>query len=107
MTTSVIAATPITPGSIPQPPSRATDIGKHSNDACRDIHCDYEATCELGPDGFPRCSCLFDCLKEETNLICGSDLRIYQSMCAMKMEACQRQHELRLRPLELCQGLLF
>lgn len=36
--------------------------------------------------------------------VCGSDLRIYSSLCAMKMEACQRQQELRLRPLDLCQG---
>lgn len=78
-------------------------------EACKDIHCDYEATCELGPDNFPRCSCLFDCaaatIKGTAKPVCASDLRIYPSMCAMKLEACQRQEELRLRPLELCQGL--
>jgi agrin len=75
-------------------------------EACKDIHCDYEATCELGPDNFPRCSCLFDCAASKASKpVCASDLRLYPSMCAMKLEACQRQEELRLRPLELCQGL--
>lgn len=76
-------------------------------EACKDIHCDFEATCELGPDKFPRCSCRFDCASispENMRPVCGSDLRIYSSLCAMKMEACQRQQELRLRPLDLCQG---
>nr|XP_018901101.1 PREDICTED: agrin-like isoform X3 [Bemisia tabaci] len=74
-------------------------------EACKDIHCDFDATCELGPDGYPRCSCLFDCSREATKLVCGSDLKVYQSSCAMKMEACQQQKELRLRPLDLCQGM--
>lgn len=76
-------------------------------EACKDIHCDFEATCELGPDRFPRCSCRFDCASippENMRAVCGSDLRIYSSLCAMKMEACQRQQELRLRPLDLCEG---
>ncbi|XP_070168746.1 agrin isoform X2 [Polyergus mexicanus] len=77
-------------------------------EACKDIHCDFEATCELGPDRFPRCSCRFDCASippENMRAVCGSDLRIYSSLCAMKMEACQRQQELRLRPLDLCEGM--
>nr|XP_050849942.1 agrin-like isoform X3 [Vespula vulgaris] len=77
-------------------------------EACKDIHCDFEATCELGPDKFPRCSCRFDCASispENMRPVCGSDLRTYSSLCAMKMEACQRQQELRLRPLDLCQGM--
>lgn len=79
----------------------------HEREACKDIHCDFEATCELGPDKFPRCSCKFDCDKIPTDnmiTVCGSDLKLYSSICAMKMEACQRQQELRLRPLDLCQG---
>ena len=36
--------------------------------------------------------------------VCGSDLKIYPSECALRMEACQRQEELRLRPIQLCQG---
>lgn len=79
-----------------------------AQEMCKDIHCDFEATCELGPDRFPRCSCKFDCasIRPENMLpVCGSDLKIYSSICAMKMEACQRQQELRLRPLDLCQGL--
>ncbi|KMQ92751.1 agrin-like isoform x1 protein [Lasius niger] len=77
-------------------------------EACKDIHCDFDATCELGPDRFPRCSCRFDCASispENMRPVCGSDLRIYSSLCAMKMEACQRQQELRLRPLDLCEGM--
>lgn len=78
-------------------------------EACRDIHCDFEATCELGPDGYPRCTCQFDCtnaaLLASSKPVCASDLRMYPSLCAMKMEACQRQEELRLRPLDLCQGM--
>lgn len=76
-------------------------------EACKNINCDFEATCELGPDDYPRCSCKFDCAsisQENMRPVCGSDLRTYSSLCAMKMEACQRQQELRPRPLDLCQG---
>lgn len=76
-------------------------------EACKDILCDFEATCELGPDNFPRCTCQFDCSTAYESSVCASDLRIYSSLCAMKMEACQRQEELRLRPLDLCQGLIW
>lgn len=78
-------------------------------EACKNINCDFEATCELGPDDYPRCSCKFDCAsisQENMRPVCGSDLRTYSSLCAMKMEACQRQQELRPRPLDLCQGSL-
>ncbi|XP_051154479.1 agrin-like isoform X3 [Leptopilina boulardi] len=82
--------------------------GTQEREACKDIHCDFEATCELGPDKFPRCSCKFDCASispENMRTVCGSDHRTYPSLCAMKMEACQRQQELRLRPIDLCEGL--
>lgn len=83
------------------------DNPNSEKEACRDIHCDFEATCELGPDNFPRCTCQFDCASAllSAKPVCASDLRIYPSKCAMKMEACQRQEELRLRPLAVCQGL--
>ncbi|XP_017763694.1 PREDICTED: agrin-like [Eufriesea mexicana] len=77
-------------------------------EACKNINCDFEATCELGPDNYPRCSCKFDCAsisQENMRPVCGSDLKTYSSLCAMKMEACQRQQELRLRPLDLCKGM--
>lgn len=81
-------------------------ISDREKEVCKDIHCDYEASCELGPDNFPRCSCKFDCqnIIGGGKVVCASDLRIYPSLCAMKMEGCQRQEELRLRPLELCEG---
>ncbi|XP_030748435.1 agrin-like isoform X2 [Sitophilus oryzae] len=87
------------------------NLSSNAKEACRDIHCDFDATCELGPDNFPRCTCKFDCASavlanpHSSKPVCASDLRIYSSICAMKMEACQRQEELRLRPLELCQGM--
>lgn len=76
-------------------------------EACRDIHCDFDATCELGPDNFPRCTCRFNCSNEPPKAVCASDLRIYPSVCEMKFEACQKQEELRLRPLDLCEGKYF
>lgn len=84
-------------------------ISPSESDACRDIHCDFDATCELGPDNFPRCTCKFDCNNTISNSkpVCASDLRMYPSMCVMKLESCQRQEELRLRPLDLCQGKKF
>lgn len=76
------------------------------NDVCKDIKCDFDATCEIGPDRFPRCSCIFNC---STGIlpVCGSDFRTYNSLCLMKKEGCQRQQELRLRPMELCQGMYY
>ncbi|KAK9890325.1 hypothetical protein WA026_010423 [Henosepilachna vigintioctopunctata] len=91
--------------------SNETDVinTNSEKEACKDIHCDFDATCELGKENFPRCTCQFDCAAAEMQSppkpICASDLRIYPSLCAMKMEACQSQKELRLRPLELCQGM--
>jgi len=80
------------------------------NEACRDIHCDFDATCELGPDNFPRCTCHFDCASPMGGgggkSVCASDMRLYPSVCVMKMEGCQRQEELRLRPLDLCEGVV-
>ncbi|XP_044765426.1 agrin-like isoform X2 [Coccinella septempunctata] len=91
--------------------SNETDVfnANAEKEACKDIHCDFDATCELGKENFPRCTCQFDCaaaeLQSPPKPICASDHRIYPSLCAMKMEACQSQKELRLRPLELCQGM--
>lgn len=96
----------------------ALDANSVEYGACKDIYCDFEATCELGPDNFPRCTCKFECNSTSTsgNLqptsskekpVCASDLRLYPSLCAMKLESCQRQEELRLRPLDLCQGSLL
>lgn len=79
--------------------------------ACKDIHCDFDATCELGSDNFPRCTCIFDCPLDETSEdyfpVCASDMKLYTSMCAMRMEGCHKQIELRLRPLELCKGAIL
>lgn len=79
-------------------------VYSNNNDVCKDIKCDYDATCEVGPDGFPRCSCIFNCSATDASPVCASDVRTYNSLCLMKMEGCQRQQELRLRPMELCQG---
>lgn len=76
-------------------------------EACRDVHCDFNGTCELGPDKFPRCSCKFDCdgqAPSNAQAVCASDHQLYQSMCHMLMQACHTQTELRLRPLDLCEG---
>lgn len=31
------------------------------NDVCRDVRCDFDATCEPDAEGYPRCVCLFGC----------------------------------------------
>lgn len=86
----------------------ATELGgTTSPSACRDIRCDFGASCEIGADGYPRCSCLFECPHEvEYFPVCASDFRLYSSLCAMRKEGCQKQLELRLRPLDLCKGLI-
>ena len=74
---------------------------------CREIHCEYNATCEIGNDKLPRCSCKFDCnsiVQDNAEPICASDHIIYPSKCAMMMQACQRQQDLRLRPMLYCEG---
>jgi coxsackievirus/adenovirus receptor len=89
--------------------NRSSVSSNSVSEACRDIHCDFDATCELGPDNFPRCSCQFDCASAMGEgggkPVCASDMRMYPSICVMKMEGCQRQEELRLRPLDLCEGV--
>ncbi|XP_043286401.1 agrin-like isoform X3 [Venturia canescens] len=106
---AVAAMTTMSTPTITRLPTTIAEVTvTQEREACKDIHCDFEATCELGPDKFPRCSCKFDCgsvLPENAIPVCGSDLKTYPSICAMKMEACQRQQELRLRPLDLCQGM--
>jgi len=72
-------------------------------DVCRDIRCDYNATCEVGVDLYPRCVCRFNC-STTGEAVCASDRRLYTNACEMQREGCQRQEELRLRPLELCKG---
>ena len=72
---------------------------------CESIRCDHDAVCELAEDGFPRCTCTFNCtVLPGTPRICASDLKLYNSDCEMRREACHRQTELRPRPMELCEG---
>lgn len=83
----------------------ATDGGAPDSAVCRDIRCDFGASCEVGADGYPRCSCLFECPHDDEYFpVCASDFRLYTSLCAMRKEGCQKQLELRLRPLDLCKG---
>jgi hypothetical protein len=93
-----------------------TNVGNRSevssngvSEACRDIHCDLDATCELGPCNFPRCSCRFDCAsalgKGGGKAVCISGMRLYPSLCVMKVEGCHREEELRRWPLDLCKSL--
>ncbi|XP_072942868.1 agrin-like isoform X2 [Epargyreus clarus] len=79
---------------------------------CARVQCAYEATCAVDANGQPRCACLFDCAAAAAAAatsapVCASDLRLYPTLCHMKLEACRRQEDLRLRPLALCRGLEF
>jgi len=72
---------------------------------CESIRCEYGAICEMGDDGYPRCTCQTDCAHSPGNSICASDLKLYANECEMRREACHRQTELRPRPMELCEGM--
>ncbi|CAG9581467.1 unnamed protein product [Danaus chrysippus] len=77
---------------------------------CARVQCAYEATCAVDGNGQPRCACLFDCAAAAASSsapVCASDLRMYPTLCHMKLESCRRQEDLRLRPLALCRGLEF
>ncbi|XP_038208329.1 agrin-like isoform X2 [Zerene cesonia] len=79
-----------------------------SGAVCARVQCAYEATCAVDGGGQPRCACLFDCAAASAGApVCASDLRLYPTLCHMKLEACRRQEDLRLRPLALCRGLEF
>ncbi|XP_026758909.2 agrin-like [Galleria mellonella] len=83
-----------------------------STAVCARVQCAYEATCAVDSNGQPRCACLFDCAAAAAAAassapVCASDLRLYPTLCHMKLEACRRQEDLRLRPLALCRGLEF
>ncbi|KOB68636.1 putative agrin [Operophtera brumata] len=82
---------------------------------CARVQCAYEATCAVDSNGQPRrglggnyiYACLFDCAaaaaaSTTSNPVCSSDLRLYPTLCHMKLEACRRQEDLRLCPLPLC-----
>ncbi|XP_047511695.1 agrin-like [Pieris napi] len=87
-----------------------TDTMKVASGAvCARVQCAYEATCAVDGNGQPRCACLFDCAAASaiSAPVCASDLRLYPNLCHMKLEACRRQEDLRLRPLALCRGLEF
>lgn len=72
---------------------------------CQDLRCEHGATCTLGEGGGPLCACLLDCSGAPgPGPICGSDLRLHDNTCAMRLEACRSQREIRLRPLDLCRG---
>ncbi|XP_073957154.1 agrin-like isoform X3 [Choristoneura fumiferana] len=105
MTTTAVTTTEADEGSTDT--SGATDQGGTADpSACRDIRCDFGASCELGADQYPRCSCLFECPRDDEYFpVCASDFRLYPSLCAMRKEGCQKQLELRLRPLDLCKGM--
>ncbi|XP_041975389.1 agrin-like isoform X3 [Aricia agestis] len=86
-----------------------TDSGTGSA-VCARVQCAYEATCSVDASGQPRCACLFDCAAAaaaQSAPVCASDMRMYPTLCHMKLEACRRQEDLRLRPLALCRGLEF
>ncbi|XP_050719912.1 agrin-like isoform X4 [Eriocheir sinensis] len=72
-------------------------------DVCSGMTCEYGSTCTVLRDGLPRCSCRLDCTNVPQSPVCASDLKMYPSECLMIREGCQRQVELRLRPLELCE----
>ncbi|XP_050347435.1 agrin-like [Nymphalis io] len=77
---------------------------------CARVQCAYDATCAVDASGQPRCACLFDCAAAAAAAsapVCASDMRMYPTLCHMKLEACRRQEDLRLRPLALCRGLEF
>lgn len=77
-----------------------------AGDVCATMTCEYGSTCTVLEDGLPRCSCRLDCTNVPQSPVCASDLKMYPSECLMNREGCQRQVELRLRPLELCEGSL-
>ncbi|XP_049772393.1 agrin-like [Schistocerca cancellata] len=74
---------------------------------CEETTCELGATCEQPAGGGPAvCACRFDCAAAPRDgPLCASDLRVYPSTCALRAEACHARRELRLRPMELCQGL--
>ncbi|XP_026732130.1 agrin-like [Trichoplusia ni] len=105
MTTTAMTTTEAEDGSTDAWSATDQD-GSANSSACRDIRCDFGASCEIGSDGYPRCSCLFECTHDNEYFpVCASDFRLYTSLCAMRKEGCQKQLELRLRPLDLCKGM--
>ncbi|CAL4084615.1 unnamed protein product, partial [Meganyctiphanes norvegica] len=89
--------------SSPSPVGVAVRPPQEPNDVCAGMTCEYGSTCTVLEDGLPRCSCSLDCTEAPGTPVCASDLKMYPNECVMIREGCQRQVELRLRPLELCE----
>ena len=108
--------------SILQTTSPVSTTSAHQ-DPCLLLNCQFGSSCVILEDGLPRCSCFINCSVEGTSIlekldetsiassngvtditVCGSDLKIYPSLCEMRRQACKTQIELRPRPLELCEG---
>ncbi|KAB7496786.1 Tomoregulin-2, partial [Armadillidium nasatum] len=83
--------------------AEARSSGITGGDPCTIMSCEFGSTCVVMADGLPRCTCTLDCTEAIKDPVCASDLKMYPNECTMNREACQRQVELRLRPLELCE----
>ncbi|RWS15617.1 agrin-like protein [Dinothrombium tinctorium] len=71
--------------------------------SCKEITCNFGATCKEDDTRSASCICNFDC--EDANLIpvCGSDNNTYGSECQMKLFSCRYQREIIIKNEGSCQ----